>query len=138
VDSTAVAALAKLATMDADAKVRLTAVDSLGKIGGNEAVDVLKKAALEDRNEEVRARSVGALGNLALKEQASLVFTRGQIRTRGAVRTRGAQPSKAVSQEAADVLQLLEQVRGADTSEYVRDIADESLSFLGQTDAGRR
>jgi hypothetical protein len=125
-----VAALAKVAMEDPDAGVRAIAVQSLGKIGGPQALQALEKVAFEDRNEEVRARVAGALGGLAINEQGEAAIAPGPLRVRGAVRTRGAVPSKPVSPEVARIRDLLQRIRQTNPSDYVREMADESLSYL--------
>lgn len=107
----AVPELARLAGAR-DAKARLIAVDALGKIGGPEAVTLLKAAAA-DVNEAVRAEALRSLGQLAVAE------------------TDSALPEKAAMESwFLDVIAI-------DPSEYVREVAGDSLSALRESKSRR-
>lgn len=102
----AVTELARLTT-SSDAGARLIAVDALGKIGGPQVVAALEASA-GDVSEIVRAEAVRALGQLTVAE-----FARN---------------ADAPEMEAVETLFL--DVSVADPSEYVRQIAGESLAAV--------
>ena len=107
----AVPELARLAGAR-DAKARLIAVDALGKIGGPAAVSALKTAA-GDVNEPVRAEALRSLGQLAVAEADSAL------------------------PEKADLESWFLDVIAIDPSEYVREVAGDSLSALRETNSRR-
>lgn len=132
-DDVAVTALKQLVIgerKDAEWRVRAAAVDALAKIGGPDAVEALREVALTDVHEDVRARAVGGLA--ALAKATAAVQPQVPVRTRGAVRTRGVSPLRAVSREAAQILDLLKQIRAEDSSDLVHTMADGALAELGE------
>jgi HEAT repeat protein len=107
----AVSQLARLASAR-DMETRLIAVDALGKIGGPAAVSALKTAA-GDVNETVRAEALRSLGQLAVAEADSAL------------------PEKAKLESwFLDVIAI-------DPSEYVREVAGDSLSALRESKSRR-
>lgn len=104
-------ALATIAQTDADSQTRITAAKALAKIGGRQAVLTLRTIARKDEHEDVRAAAIEGLGLLA---SASVVVDR----------------IAATDQEVAHTLQLLDEIRKIDTSQYVRTLADGTLTRL--------
>lgn len=133
-DETAVEVLKKLTideNKDSSTDVRAAAADALGKIGGTRSVAILQRLAMDDPDEDVRTRAIGVLGSLAAKAEPKLVTVRTpSVRARGA--SQPTPPKIQVSRETEKVLDLLKQIRVNDQSDYVRDVADETLEDLGE------
>ena len=70
-DEAAVQVLCQIAEGDSEPAVRGEAIDALGKIGGQQAVEGLKRAARDDLSVDVRIRAVRAMADLARAEPAA-------------------------------------------------------------------
>ena len=105
----AVPLLADRATSDPDLQTRIAATRALARIGGRQAARTLCALARQSPHEDVRAAAIEGLGPLA------------DASTSG-------EGDKTT--EVAGLLNLLDEIRKADASQYVRILADGTHSRL--------
>ncbi len=105
----AIPPLSERAAGDPDLQTRIAAARALARIGGRQAVMTLRTLARHAPHEDVRAAAIEGLGTLAA---ASIVGEEDK------------------TTEVAGLLRLLDEIRKADASQYVRILADGTLSRL--------
>jgi hypothetical protein len=137
-DDVALTVLRALAEQpDPDPNVRWAIADGLAGVQHAEAIRLMEWLARHDPDETVQTCAIGSLGKRALAAYRTQVGSEKAtphelVRVRGAVRTRGASPIRKISREAEVILDLLDQLRTSETSDYVRDMADLTLRQLGE------
>jgi HEAT repeat protein len=137
-DELALRVLSRLAVAPGDpsADVRWSVAEGLGQVAGHEAIAILEQIARTDPEETVRTCAIGALGRRARTAYAAQAGPEAAtpaaiVRTRGPVRTRGASPVRRASPEAQRILDLLNEIREDEVSDYVKQMADRTLKQLG-------